>query len=125
MFGDFVERAEHWQLVTQPHQLLDGDVDDVNAGLHDTGDLLGYLDSQRSCLPVGVGLHTEQFSNRFVVAIQRGERSKFDLVSRGDAQRCRDILDNLGWNRIERREVSQELKAFEQHQQCQATLRSA
>ena len=93
LFGDFVERAKHRKLVTQPHQLFDSDVDDVNAGLHDTGNLLGYLDSQRSCLSVCVGLHAEQFSNRFVVAIQRGERSEFDLVSWCQTERCRNMLE--------------------------------
>ena len=53
-------------------QLLNGDVDNVNARLHHAGDLLSNLDRQRSSFPVGIGFHTEQLSNRFVMTIQRG-----------------------------------------------------
>ncbi len=86
LLGYFVECAKHRQLVTQSHQFLDRDVDDVDAGFHDAAGLLGKLNGQFACLPIGIGLHTKQFAYRFVVPIQRGQRCELNLLGRRHAQ---------------------------------------
>lgn len=86
LLGDFVEGAKHRQFVAQPHQFLDRDVDDVDAGFHDAGGLLGKLNGQLARLPIGIGLHPEQFAYRFVVAVQRGQRCELDPLGRRYAQ---------------------------------------
>ena len=86
LLGDFVKGAKHRQLVSQSHEFLDRDVDDVDAGFDDAAGLLGNLDGQLARLPIGIGPHPEQFTDDFVVAVQRGQRRELNPLGWRHAQ---------------------------------------
>ena len=46
LFGDVIQRAKHWQLVTEPYPFLDDAVDEVGPGLDNRSGGAGQADRQ-------------------------------------------------------------------------------
>ncbi len=69
LFGDFVQCAKYRQLVTKPHQLLNGDIDDVRACIDHPCRFMGNTNGQFARLRIGIGLDAQKRADRLVMAV--------------------------------------------------------
>jgi hypothetical protein len=71
--GQLVERAKRGQLKALPHQLFDGDIDQIGRVVHHLGGAIRGFDCNVSCLATPAA-DLEVVADALVMAVQRARR---------------------------------------------------